>query len=216
MKLILSLLLLLGLISCSGAKKAEEVVTADAGIELADSEEFLEDDPIDESMTAGNTEGEKLQEELIDESGEVAQSEPVQLQDSPVEINIVKTGTYTVEKSETLMIISFKLFGDYSKWKELMKMNEETLKGSTRTYEGMKLNYLPPINEFVWAPSGNPYLIRNGDTLGTISNSSYGTIKYWKNIWKNNDVLIKDPNKIFTGFTLYTPVIKSEKIASAY
>ena len=25
----------------------------------------------------------------------------------------------------------------------------------------------------------------------------------WKNIWNNNKPLIRDPNKIFAGFTLY-------------
>jgi hypothetical protein len=42
-----------------------------------------------------------------------------------------------------------------------------------------------------------------GDTLGKISKRVYGTVERWKEIWKNNEKLIKDPNKIYAGFTLY-------------
>jgi hypothetical protein len=46
-------------------------------------------------------------------------------------------------------------------------------------------------------------MIKNGETLGTISNSVYQTPKKWKAIWENNKPLIRNPNVIFAGFTLY-------------
>ena len=67
----------------------------------------------------------------------------------------------------------------------------------------MNLKYIAPAEEFVWNPEGLPYLIRTGDTLGIISTSVYQTSRKWKMIWENNRPLIKDPNKIFAGFTLY-------------
>lgn len=67
----------------------------------------------------------------------------------------------------------------------------------------MKLSYEAPAEEFVWNPQGNPYLIRTGDTLGGISKQVYATVKKWKLLWDNNRPLIKDPNKIYAGFTLY-------------
>jgi nucleoid-associated protein YgaU len=32
--------------------------------------------------------------------------------------------TYTVQANETLMLIAFKLYGDYSKWKEIASLNQ--------------------------------------------------------------------------------------------
>ncbi|WP_408098276.1 LysM peptidoglycan-binding domain-containing protein [Peredibacter sp. HCB2-198] len=110
---------------------------------------------------------------------------------------------YTVQKNETLMMIAFKLYGDYSRWKDLASSNAEALKGSTALREGMTLNYMAPAEEFVWNPQGLPYLIRTGDTLGGISQTVYTTAKKWKLIWDNNRPLIKDPNKIYSGFTIY-------------
>lgn len=110
---------------------------------------------------------------------------------------------YTVQKNETLMMIAFKLYGDYGKWKELATHNAGALKGSTGLREGMTLNYMAPAEEFVWNPQGLPYLIRTGDTLGGISHNVYATAKKWKLIWDNNRPLIKDPNKIYSGFTIY-------------
>lgn len=46
-------------------------------------------------------------------------------------------------------------------------------------------------------------MIRTGETLGTISNTVYQTPKKWKDIWENNKPLIKNPNVIYAGFTLY-------------
>ena len=42
-----------------------------------------------------------------------------------------------------------------------------------------------------------------GETLGTISNKHYGVTKRWKDLYENNRPMIKDPNLIFAGFTLY-------------
>jgi hypothetical protein len=49
-------------------------------------------------------------------------------------------------------------------------------------------------------PAGERYLIKQGDTLGSISGSVYGTPRKWKKIWETNKDLIKDPNRIFSGF----------------
>lgn len=121
--------------------------------------------------------------------------------------------TYKVEKNETLMIVAFKIYGDYSKWRDLANWNRETLNGKTVLSTGMNLKYMAPKEKFEWQPSGNPYLIKTGDTLGRISNVSYGTEKHWKDIWNNNKPLIKDPNIIFAGFTLYTPILEGRDVA---
>jgi hypothetical protein len=59
--------------------------------------------------------------------------------------------------------------------------------------------------------NGDKYLIKHGDTLGTISNDLYGTSSKWKKLWKNNRELIKDPNRIFAGFYLYYTITDEER-----
>jgi nucleoid-associated protein YgaU len=118
-------------------------------------------------------------------------------------LNAGKKMSYTVQKGETLMQIAFKIYGDISMWKQLKAMNNDHFEKKVALRAGMKINYTAPEKEFVWNPEGTPYLIKNGDTLGIISNSVYQTPKKWKKIWENNKPLINNPNMIFAGFTLY-------------
>jgi len=40
--------------------------------------------------------------------------------------------------------------------------------------------------------------------LGVISTKVYdGEKKYWKKLWENNKPMIRDPNLIFAGFTIF-------------
>ncbi|MGE3611246.1 MAG: hypothetical protein AB7I27_16760 [Bacteriovoracaceae bacterium] len=204
-------ILSLGLVSCSGSKSAQKVSEESPQIELSDADEFIENPaedpgantaaPVEEPVVADQP----IIEETISESAPVNEApvveeivaEPEATQAAPV------LKDYKVQKHETLMMIAFKLYGDYEKWKDIANNNAKVLKGSLAVREGMVLKYQAPAEEFVWNPSGLPYLIRTGDTLGKISGNVYKDIKKWKLIWDNNRPLIKDPNKIFAGFTIY-------------
>ncbi len=105
---------------------------------------------------------------------------------------------YTLQKGETLMMASFKIFGDYRKWKKLKEWNP-----NKKIKAGVELTYQPPERPFVWQPSGEAYLVKTGDTLGLISKEKYGTPKKWRSIYENNHPLIINPNQIFAGFTIY-------------
>lgn len=208
MKLIPWLVLLsMSLVSCSGSKSAQTVSQEIPQVELSDADEFIEnpnEEPATEPTEAA-AEPQIADAPVVEESAPEITSE-AEVDAAPVVSNNYTGGserTYAVQKNETLMMIAFKLYGDYAKWKELANYNSESLKGSTVVREGMNLKYMAPTEEFVWNPQGLPYLIRTGDTLGIISNSVYQTPKKWKSIWNNNRPLIKDPNKIFAGFTLY-------------
>lgn len=210
-------LLCLGVVSCSGSKSAQKVDESIPQIELSDADEFIEN-PVDEPFVS----------DLASEPMDDMRSEPMTdsvVMDSPVmdspaiedeAVTITEPAapavvitepsserTYTVQKNETLMLIAFKIYGDYEKWKELANYNHGQLQGGTMLKEGMTLKYLAPAEEFVWNPQGLPYLIRTGDTLGGISKNVYQTPNKWKLLWDNNRPLIKDPNKIFAGFTIY-------------
>jgi nucleoid-associated protein YgaU len=197
MKLLILMFLMMGLVSCSGSKSAGDLEQAETGIELADSDEFSEEGDSDD-VVAENT---------SDDMGMSAESMPT----SPTIDSMGDVASYTVQKNETLMMISFKLYGDYSKWRMLSEKNG----GITSIKEGMALSYQKPSEEFVWSPAGNPYLVKSGDTLGVVSNKTYGETKFWKEIWSNNKPLIKDPNKIYAGFTIYTPLIEGRDVANS-
>ena len=197
-------ILSLSLAACSGSKSAQKVNEETPQIELSDADEFT-DTPSEDQPAAETTEApvEPTSDDVV-----VSNSEPL-VQESSLENTspvVSEPGTlkqYTVQQNETLMMISFKLYGDYARWKELANENASTLKGGTVVRTGMVLNYVSPAEEFVWNPQGNPYLIKTGDTLGTISKEVYATVKKWKLLWENNKPLIKDPNKIYAGFTMY-------------
>jgi nucleoid-associated protein YgaU len=185
-------------VSCSGSKSSKKINEQTPQIELSDADEFIEnpeqngasnDQAPTEDVVVSNT------EPLVQESG---------LENTQMLTNVSGTlKQYTVKKNETLMMIAFKLFGDYGKWKSLASQNAAKLKGGSVVRADMVLDYQAPAEEFVWNPQGNPYLIKTGDTLGHISKEVYATVKKWKLLWENNRPLVKDPNKIYAGFTIY-------------
>jgi|GEM_PF-1103209 len=109
---------------------------------------------------------------------------------------------YVVKRGDTLMKIAFENYGDLYRWREIYEANRDRIQDP---------NHVPPGTELVLNGAGmvqidrngEQYLIRRGDTLGSISNTVYGTTRKWKKLWENNRQLIKDPNKIYAGFYLY-------------
>lgn len=202
-------LLSLSLVSCSGSKSAQQVSEETPQIELSADEEVIE--PTEE-LAATSTEPQTEPQEVADVTAEM---EPVVENSTlenpaptpePVQETVSTEGelrTYEVQQNETLMMIAFKIYGDYGRWKEIANQNQDQLKGTLMIRPGMRLSYVAPAEEFSWNPQGNPYLLKMGDTLGGISKEVYSTASKWKLIWENNRPLIKDPNKIYAGFTIY-------------
>jgi nucleoid-associated protein YgaU len=207
-------LLSLIIVSCSGPKSSQKVSEETPQIELSDADEFSENsseeqpaaDAAPETTSADALAAESAVTEATADAPVISEDQMVTEASTTPAITNESSDlkSYKVQKNETLMMIAFKLYGDYRKWKELASQNRDVLKGSTTTRVGMTLNYLAPSKEFIWNPQGNPYLIKTGDTLGIISKEIYATVKKWKQIWENNRPLIKDPNKIYAGFTIYT------------
>lgn len=109
---------------------------------------------------------------------------------------------YKVRSGDTLMKISFEKFGNIYRWREIYNSNKEKIPNFNRLVAGTIL-VIEGVEYVVITRNGTPYLIRRGDTLGKISNMAYGVTTKWRSIWKNNPELIRDPNKIYAGFTLY-------------
>lgn len=113
-----------------------------------------------------------------------------------------KTKNYTVRSGDTLMKISFENFGNIYRWREIYNQNRSKIQNFNKLVAGTVLT-IDGVDYVVITKNGNPYLIRRGDTLGKISDQVYGVSSRWRSIWKNNPELIRDPNKIYAGFTLY-------------
>lgn len=218
------LFLSLSIVACSGSKSAQKVNEEPPQIELSDADEFIEnpseapaettaESTAEADANALTETNEAVAEENLTETSAtepvVTESEAPVVEEAAPQVSAASSAhagsmqEYKVQKNETLMMIAFKLYGDYGKWKDLAAHNQKTLKGGQKVWAGMTLHYPAPAQEFVWNPQGLPYLIRTGDTLGRISTTVYTTPKKWKLIWDNNRPLIKDPNKIFAGFTIY-------------
>ena len=159
---ILSILLFsLTLVGCSKKNSADD--EGNAGVELTEADEFLEDDSEDaidddSEEEMAESDGEESDEDFADEeSDEVASNGD--MQDSTSEVQVSDNiGTYTVKKNETLMLISFKIYGDYSKWRDLAQLNSGVNPNALSACQ--TIQYYTPTNEFVWNPEGNPYLIK--------------------------------------------------------
>jgi nucleoid-associated protein YgaU len=118
---------------------------------------------------------------------------------------------YTVQKEDTLMKIAFNLYGDIRQWKNVYELNKDKLKGANHLVAGMQLKYDKPAAEPAIERNGDPYMIKAGDTLGTIADDVYAKKSKWKKLWENNRTLIKDPNKIYAGFYLYYQITEEER-----
>lgn len=124
---------------------------------------------------------------------------------------------YSVQKGDTLMKIAFETYGDLYQWRRIYELNQDKLQNPQNISSGTVLKLERPSTPVNISRSGEAYLIRQGDTLGSISREVYGTTRKWKRLWENNPQLIKDPNRIFAGFYLYytfTPEDEAEKMQS--
>lgn len=113
-----------------------------------------------------------------------------------------KTVTYVVKKGDTLMEIAFDKHGDFLRWREIYKDNRSKMVHWRKMKTGTVLS-IHNVNYVYVKKEGKPYLIRKGDTLKSIATRLYGSPLQWKRLWKNNPQLIRNPRKIYAGFTLY-------------
>ena len=212
--------LVLVFVSCSKTKKSDEESFGDIaesevsdGLEgIEDGEEFIEEgeEVTEESEALDENEVEDESVTEVMDEAKTASEEYANVEDQPSEaVSSGGMGEYVVEENDTLMWIAFKLYGDYLRWRDLARVNP----GIEKSLDpGDKIQYEQLAEPFRWSPQGNPYLILDRDTLATISGKVYGTLGKWREIWENNSVMIKDPNLIFAGFTLY--YLDADKLAA--
>lgn len=207
---ILVMLSLLSMAACS-SNKTEDNTTAET---TSLDEKLLEEDAdfiVDSDDSALMEETNKAEAGAMASAEAIMDDQPMMEETMPsTSPAITEMAEYTVQAGDTLMLVAFKVWGDYERWKELSQLNGGIEMGNLPV--GKTLKYVP--NGFTWNPQGLPHLIKRGDTLGTISTEKYGTDQKWKDIWDNNRPMIKDPNLIFAGFTLYYIPVEERDLAS--
>lgn len=120
------------------------------------------------------------------------------------------TDTYTVKAGDTLMKIAFTIYGDIDRWKDLQEWNRSNLKSANQLKVGMNLTYETPLNAFQADEKAHSYTIKQGDTLAGIADEVYGRKMKYKKLQKYNNRLIKNPNRIFAGFTIFYDITQQE------
>jgi len=167
-------------ISCSSNQKenAPELSSLD--------DELTEEEMRDEAM---------MDEEMMDEDTVYTMSS------APENDSIERTGIYQIQEHDTLMWISYKIYGDYTKWRNILVANPEI--NENKLAIGTDIFYIEPDETFIWERDGTPYRIERGDTLIKISKKLYNTSKNWKQLLANNSDMIKDPNMIYANFILF-------------
>ncbi|OFZ40689.1 MAG: hypothetical protein A2070_04825 [Bdellovibrionales bacterium GWC1_52_8] len=143
-----------------------------------------------------------------------APEDPAPVDPAPAAPAVAASGegeTYTVTGGETLMRIAFDKYGDIYKWRDIYEANRAAITDPNAIPAGTVLK-LDQSGFFAADQNGEKYLIKRGDTLGTISGDVYGTQAKWRKLWENNRKLIRDPNLIFAGFYLYY-VPENEQLA---
>lgn len=225
-----TLLPLAFLLSCSSAENSETVEDPladeamgleDAGTDavpeanIEDLDDLVPEDDFKEESATANAEEMPPVENLpmVEEEStkEAEATPPPTTNDIPMEMGVA---TYNVRSGDTLMKIAFEIYGDVFQWRKIYEMNRDQISDPNVLPQGLSLKTESSNQNIAISRNGERFQIRQGDTLGTISQDVYGTPSKWKRIWKNNPELIKDPNKIFAGFYLYytfTPEDQAEK-----
>lgn len=179
------------------------------------AEEPVADAPVAEPAAEPVAKAEPAAEPVVNPVAEPAAAAVAAEEAIPAEPTVVPKATkkkeyaavvdgkpYRVRRGDTLMKIAFEHYGDLYRWKEIYETNRKSIKDPNHVPPGTKI-VLSDAGLVTVERNGERYLIKRGDTLGTISGDVYGTRAKWKKLWENNRQLIKDPNKIYAGFSLY-------------
>ncbi len=117
---------------------------------------------------------------------------------------------YEVRAGDTLMKIAFMVYGDVYQWRRVLDENSDRISDPSRLVKGTQLKVANAPNESYY-DGHERYLIKSGDTLGLISSDVYGTQRKWQQLWKMNEGLVKDPNRIYAGFFLRYTISEEER-----
>jgi nucleoid-associated protein YgaU len=109
---------------------------------------------------------------------------------------------YVVHRGESLSSVATQFLGKAKLWRKLAKLNK--ISNPNRIEVGMMLK-IPvsdenrsKVEEFV-AANEKKTKVKRGDTLAKIAKRVLGTKNAWRYLWKANESLIPNPNRIEVG-----------------
>lgn len=203
--LLLTLAITSTLFSCSSGQNLKEDNEVESQFEdsvaLEDSNEYENEESINENDYSDDTIEEQEDEIAQVEEAQTIEEQPTYEESAQNEVS-GDVSDYIVKKGDTLMLIAFELYGDYGRWREIRDQNPN-LNSFENLTEGQVLKVIMPNEKYSFRPEGLPYLIKQRDTLQTISQDVYSTTRKWMDIYKHNKPLIKNPDIIYAGFTIY-------------
>lgn len=112
---------------------------------------------------------------------------------------------YIVQPGDTLGQIATIIFGTSRRWQDLASANN--LDANTPIFPGDVLRY-PEDSASASFESAyrnlprSKVVVQKGDTLELIAERQLGNKAFWKLVWRWNEAIIAEPNKIFEGQSL--------------
>ncbi len=112
---------------------------------------------------------------------------------------------YIVQPGDTLGLIATAIYGTSRRWQDLASANN--LEASTPIYPGDVLRY-PADSDSAYFENAyknlprSKVVVQKGDTLELIAERHLGNKAFWKLVWRWNESIISEPNKIFEGQSL--------------
>lgn len=112
---------------------------------------------------------------------------------------------YIVQPGDTLGQIATIIYGTSRRWQDLATAN--SLDANTPIFPGDVLRYpADPASESFESAYKNlnrsKVVVQKGDTLELIAERQLGNKAFWKLVWRWNESIIAEPNKIFEGQSL--------------
>lgn len=112
---------------------------------------------------------------------------------------------YIVQSGDTLGKISNRIYGTPARWRELANLtgleNPNHIYPGDVVYFQLTAEAVPFATAYVNA-TRQETKVQPGDTLASISKRAYGSSKYWKSIWRQNDQ-INNPDQLEVGQVVY-------------
>lgn len=195
-------------------KNIGDTSSADDGFSIRQDIQPTADIARKSEETMGEKRTPQLQDPVInrlpaDDSEQPQQTPPVinQEDELPVEISSSLENSaesvYTIQRGDTLGLISLKVYGASSKWSAIANANKNQLSDNPDGLQvGMTL-VIPTLSETANVPlspgsstslpdlnEDGTYTVQSGDSLGTIAQKLFGKSWKWKMIYElNSDVL---------------------------